>query len=50
MINHVAGDDNNAAIFMKNTTDPIFEKHIPNFIVVNGYMDGDDGTPEPQDR
>ena len=46
---HVSGEDNDAGIFTKNTTGPIFEKHVPNFIGVNEYIDGDADTPEPLD-
>ena len=48
VIKHVSGEDKYADIFTKNTTGPIFEKHTPNFIIVDEYMDGDADTPEPQ--
>ena len=47
VITHVSGEDNYADTFTKNTKGPIFEKHIPNFIGVDVYMDGDADTPEP---
>ena len=34
-IKHVSEGNNDANIFTKNTTGPIFEKHIPNFVGVD---------------
>ena len=39
VIRHVAGDDNDADIFTKNTMAAIFAKHIPNFFGVDEYME-----------
>ena len=47
MIKHVPGEDNDADLFTKNTTGPIFEKHIPNFVGVVKNMHEDANTPEP---
>ena len=34
----VPGDLNDADIFTKNTTGPIFERHLPNFVGIDEYM------------
>ena len=47
-IKQVSWEDNDAGISTKNTTGPLFEKHNPNIVGVNEYMDGDADTPEPQ--
>ena len=41
LIRHVPGDENDVDIFMKNTPAEIFEKHIPKFVGVDEYMDGE---------
>ena len=38
MTKFVPGDLNDAGVFMKNTTGPIFERHIPNFVGIDEYM------------
>ena len=45
-IGHVSGEDNNADIFAKNTTGPIFENHIPVLVGNGEYMD-EGVSPEP---
>ena len=47
-IKQVSWEDNDAGISTKNTTGPLFEKHNPNIVGVNEYMDWDADTPEPQ--
>jgi len=37
-IKHVSGEDNEADIFTKNTSGPVFEKHIHKFVGDNEYM------------
>ena len=41
IIRHVSGDDNDADIFTKNTTGPIFEIHIPRYVGHDEYIKGD---------
>ena len=38
IIKHVAGEDNEADIFTKNTSGPVFEKHIRKFVGDDKYM------------
>ena len=38
IIKHVAGEDNEADIFTKNTSRPVFEKHICKFVRDDEYM------------
>jgi hypothetical protein len=37
-IKHVSGEDNEADIFTKNTSGPVFEKHIRKFVGDDEYM------------
>ena len=37
-IKHVSGEDNEADIFTKNTSGPVFEKHIWKFVGEDEYM------------
>jgi len=38
IIKYVAGEDNEADIFTKNTSGPVFEKHIRKFVWDDEYM------------
>ena len=38
VIRHISGEKNDADIFTKNTTGPIFEKHIPKYVGKDEYM------------
>jgi hypothetical protein len=38
-VKHVPGDENEADIFTKNTTAPVFSKHIPKFVGNDMYME-----------
>jgi hypothetical protein len=48
VVKHVPGDENEADIFTKNTTATVFNKHIPNFVGIDKYMEGK--YPEPGAR
>ena len=37
-IKHVSGEDNEADIFTKTTSGPVFEKHIRKFVGDDEYM------------
>ena len=37
-IKHVSGEENEADIFTKNTSGPVFEKHICKFVGDDEYM------------
>ena len=39
IVKHVPGDENEADIFTKNTTPPVFNKHIPKFVGIDKYME-----------
>ena len=41
-IKHMSGEDNEADIFTKNTSGPVFEKHICKFIRDDKYMAGEE--------
>ena len=41
-IKHISGEDNKADIFTKNTSGPVFEKHIHKFIGDDKYMAGEE--------
>ena len=45
VIKFMPGDLNDADIFTKNTTGPIFKRHIPNFVGIDEYM-----KTEPESR
>ena len=36
---HVPGDENDADIFTKNVTGPIFQRHLPTFVGTDKYME-----------
>ena len=38
VIRHVPGDENEADIFTKNTSGPVYEKHIRKFVGDDEYM------------
>jgi hypothetical protein len=44
----VPGDENEADIFTKNTTAPVFTKHIPKFVEIDKYKE--ESYPEPGAR
>ena len=48
VIRHISGDDNDADIFTKNTSAAVFERHIPLYVGVDEYMNGDKYTPDPE--
>ena len=50
MIKHVSGEDNDLDILTKNTTGPIFEKHIPMFVRDDKYMGKDVSKPKTSSR
>ena len=39
VVKHVPGGENEADIFTKNTTAPVFNKHIPKFVGIDKYME-----------
>ena len=39
IIRHVPGDENDADIFTKNVTGPIFQRHLPTFVGTDKYME-----------
>ena len=39
IIRHVPGDENDADIFTKNVTGPIFQRHLPTFVGIDKYME-----------
>eukprot|EP00956_Cyclotella_meneghiniana_P002520 scaffold2883_cov76-Cyclotella_meneghiniana.AAC.3 len=44
IVKHIAGKDNEADIFTKNTPSSVFLKHIPKFVGCDEYMEGKDNT------
>ena len=41
LIRYVPGDENDADIFTKNMMAAIFDRHVPKFVGVDEYMDGE---------
>jgi hypothetical protein len=45
IVKHVPGDENEADIFTKNTSAPVFNRHIPKFVGIDKNMEESDPKP-----
>ena len=46
VVKHVPGVENDADIFTKNVTGPIFQTHLPSFVGIDRYMEKEFEAPQ----